>query len=1563
MMSARCARSGSRLLPFRRLRSAIALAAACTAVAIAFVCPASAVPENLCGNPSFEAGTAGWKVYNGASIARVAGGAEGVYALEVHGASDLTTFGINDSPNWITTVEGVAVRYRFSAKVRSTASHGSARLQIREYDDGTQRGATVKTTPVPLSTSWQTVTGDYVVTTANSTLDFQVLDIPVAGNETFLIDDVSIIVVVPDRAPVVTVEPGATVEEGETLGMLVTATDPDGDPITSLAADLSGLPSASHASFTQDGSNASGMFNWSPTYDDAGGPYVVRFFAGNVLAGVASTEIEVTNVDRAPVVTAPSMVATQDSAMITVEVSVADFDGDPIGELIVDAGELPPGNDAVFEVNADHTAGTFTWTPALGASGDFPIRFVATNDLADTAVTVLSVSRLEHPPTIVVASSLEVSEGEEIELGVSAFDPDGDPFTSLSADLSAFPTGAGVTFTTSPDQTSGVLRWLPGYDDAGSYAVVFTADNGEAASAWLEVEVRNVDRIPVVIAPDVVTAFEGEPLTLEIAAADPDGEPLDLLSGDLAGLPAGNDAAFAVSTDQSAGTLAWTPGPGERGTYTVTFRAANSLIGSADVTVLVRAPNQAPAATLVVSPELTATPMLVTASAAGSSDPEGDPLTYRFDFGDGIVVGPQSSPIASAILSTPGIDDITVIATDAFGARDTATARVRAHLGNLCTNPGIENTTVGWGAYGASTIARVAGAGRGGSYAFEATKASGSGWGFNDVPDWVPVTAGTGRTYRYLAWVRSVADHGQVSVRVQEFLGTAQKGITRVSPAVTVGDAWQLVSVDYVVTTPGTRLDMKILYNGTGVNEKFLIDDVQVLLLPVGDQPPLVMAPATVTAIAGQPLAITVRAADPDGQPIGSIAADLRSLPPGNDASFAIAPGGADGVIAWTPRASDVGPVPYTVTITAANGLSTTVPIEIVVSNAPLANLCANPGFETNAAGWSPYVSGTTITRVNSARTGRFGVQLAHPSDTGWGLNDQLDIVSAVAGPGRTYRFSAWVRSTTSAGKVRMRVQEFLGATQKGVTVESPEMTLTNQWRQLTASYTATTAGTRLDMKILDAPVALGESFLVDDVEVLLLPAGDRPPVMSAPEAITATKQQPMTVTVAVADPDGDAITTLAADLSGLPANANAAFTPGARNGTGILSWTPGAGDARAAPYVVTFTAGNAKNAVASTAITVTGTTYPNLCANPGFESNLIGWGTYGAATIARAAGGHSGGWAMRMTTTGASSFGADDVPNVVANVAAAGDRYRFGAWVRSDSSTSPARLRVYEFQGGVQLGPVTYSYEVPASRTWQLVTVDHTALAAGSTLSLRVTMSPAAAAQKFLVDDVTVQQLPPGAALVAGSPLETSETSAIAARGPRAVVGDPHVGAGDLVVRLEGVDPLLEGGLPDVTMRLGAHEVAAAIASIGGDADGDGCEELEVRFTAEALRALLADRDPGNLQVTVSARRGDEAVEIPLALEWSGEGLAFAASFAPNPMRGQGTLTFALPEAGPVRVELFDLAGRRVRTLLDEAHVKAGRHTIAVSSHAPRLAAGVYFYRVDAMPNGLRSGRVVVLE
>jgi hypothetical protein len=70
-----------------------------------------------------------------------------------------------------------------------------------------------------------------------------------------------------------------------------------------------------------------------------------------------------------------------------------------------------------------------------------------------------------------------------------------------------------------------------------------------------------------------------------------------------------------------------------------------------------------------------------------------------------------------------------------------------------------------------------------------------------------------------------------------------------------------------------------------------------------------------------------------------------------------------------------------------------------------------------------------------------------------------------------------------------------------------------------------------------------------------------------------------------------------------------------------------------------------------------------------------------------------------------------------------------------------------------------------------------------------------------------------------------------------------------------------------------------------------------------------------------------------------------------PNPFGGSTTIRFGLPTAGPVRLAVFDLAGRCVASLLDETR-PAGEHT--VTWQAAGAPSGVYFVRLES------GGRVV---
>lgn len=88
--------------------------------------------------------------------------------------------------------------------------------------------------------------------------------------------------------------------------------------------------------------------------------------------------------------------------------------------------------------------------------------------------------------------------------------------------------------------------------------------------------------------------------------------------------------------------------------------------------------------------------------------------------------------------------------------------------------------------------------------------------------------------------------------------------------------------------------------------------------------------------------------------------------------------------------------------------------------------------------------------------------------------------------------------------------------------------------------------------------------------------------------------------------------------------------------------------------------------------------------------------------------------------------------------------------------------------------------------------------------------------------------------------------------------------------------------------------------------------------------------------------------------------GRAFITFGAPNPFRNHVSFNFALPQEGPVRVEIFSPAGQRVATL-SPGTMPAGPQTLRwdVDRTTP---AGVYFYKVFAA-GAASSGKVVRVD
>ncbi|HEU4335383.1 MAG TPA: putative Ig domain-containing protein, partial [Candidatus Eisenbacteria bacterium] len=470
----------------------------------------------------------------------------------------------------------------------------------------------------------------------------------------FATDSTSLMVAGVDRAPVINAPATWSGNEGTPIQFNVFANDPDGDPIASLTA--GGLPAG--AFFNVFGGQTSGTFSWTPGFGESG-TYPLSFTATNILSTTHHTTLTVLNADRSPAVVAPASRTTAEGAALSFGVTASDPDGEPIASLV--ATNLPAG--ASFNVAPDHLSGTFDWTPNFSQAGNYSVVFTATNSLTGSATTFITVTNVDRPPVLTLPGDQVVNEGAPLEFDVSAVDPDGSELYYFYAS----PLPAGAYFYPPYPYAVGQFVWTPSFTQSGEYVITFTAYNTLSTSGTVRITVLEVNQVPVITAPNSVFSAEGNAIAFDVAAPDADGEAVTI---EIQNRPAG---ATFYDLGNAHGSFQWTPSYGQAGVYTVTFIAQDTRGGLAapkSTTIHVDDLNRPPVAS-AGGPYTGIIGVEAAFDGTGSSDPDGNPLQFSWDYGDGAT---GSGPTPSHTYMAGGRFTVTLAVSDGMSSAADATS-------------------------------------------------------------------------------------------------------------------------------------------------------------------------------------------------------------------------------------------------------------------------------------------------------------------------------------------------------------------------------------------------------------------------------------------------------------------------------------------------------------------------------------------------------------------------------------------------------------------------------------------------------------------------------------------------------------------------------------------------------------------------------------------------------------------------------------------------------------------------------------------------------------------------
>jgi len=467
-----------------------------------------------------------------------------------------------------------------------------------------------------------------------------------------------------NQSPIISDSPDTTINEGDSLIIVVTASDPDGSGVI-----LSASTTLSPSIFTfVDSGNGVGVFSLGATYYNAGIDTVLFFatdFGGPPASITDTMEITIIEINQAPVIDTigPFGVALGDNLTFTV---TASDPTDPIltHRLFLTASGLP--TNSIFTDNGDNT-GEFSFDPDVSQVGPHSVTIIATDMgtpqlSAQLPINITVVTTNNPPEWVDPPTALTVLEGENLSFTATAIDLDGG-FPVLSA--TKLPENS--TFTDNGDGT-GVFSFTPAYIQAGLYQLVLRAYDGIADTHTNPILIQVYEagnQSPTFNPVPEDTVVEGSLLSLVVSAVDPDGTIPTLTAENLP-----ENATFTDFGD-GTGTISFNPSYVQNGTYYVDILADDGeFIAIIIVTIVVEeAGNQTPV--LADIPAQETTEMRTLTFDVLASDVDLDiPVLTATDVPEGATFTDNLNGTATFLWTPDNFDfgtyDVTFTATDAL---------------------------------------------------------------------------------------------------------------------------------------------------------------------------------------------------------------------------------------------------------------------------------------------------------------------------------------------------------------------------------------------------------------------------------------------------------------------------------------------------------------------------------------------------------------------------------------------------------------------------------------------------------------------------------------------------------------------------------------------------------------------------------------------------------------------------------------------------------------------------------------------------------------------------------